>query len=38
MAEKIAFRQFLKIIVYVIMLILVIIFFTGKGTFIYEGF
>lgn len=31
-------RKALEIIVYLAMLIMVLIYFTGKGLFIYEGF
>lgn len=31
-------RKFLEVIVYLAMLIMVLIYFTGKGLFIYEGF
>jgi hypothetical protein len=31
-------KKVLEIIVYLIMLYLVLIYFTGKGLFIYEGF
>lgn len=38
MAGKMIVIKLLQVIVYVIMLLLVIVFFTGKGAFIYEGF
>lgn len=31
-------RKVLEVIVYLAMLIMVLIYFTGKGLFIYEGF
>lgn len=31
-------RKTVEIIVYLLMLILVIVYYTGKGIFIYEGF
>jgi hypothetical protein len=31
-------RKAVEIIVYAVMLIIVLIYFTGKGLFIYEGF
>lgn len=38
MANKIKLRRLLEVLLYVILLILILEFFTGKGTFIYEGF
>lgn len=32
------FRKLVEVIVYLLMLILVVVGFTGKGLFIYEGF
>ena len=37
MAGKIMLKL-LEILGYLVMLVLVMVFFTGKGTFIYEGF
>jgi hypothetical protein len=31
-------RKIVEVIVYTVMLIIVLIYFTGKGLFIYEGF
>lgn len=31
-------RKVIEVIVYLVMLIMVLIYFTGKGLFIYEGF
>ncbi|PWK09645.1 hypothetical protein C7459_11379 [Tumebacillus permanentifrigoris] len=31
-------RSLLEVVGYLLMLLLVLIFFTGQGTFIYEGF
>ncbi|SDE51157.1 hypothetical protein SAMN04488602_13134 [Paenibacillus sp. cl123] len=31
-------RRFIEVIVYLVMLILVLVYFTGEGLFIYEGF
>jgi len=37
MAKKVAFKVF-ELLVYLVMLVVVVLFFTGKGNFIYEGF
>lgn len=38
MVKKLNWLKVLELIEYLLMLILIVVFFTGKGEFIYEGF